>query len=137
MPVSTTRSELLKKRLDGFTRALPGVEKEDVRALHQARVASRRLRELLPMLHLEPDTTRKISRRLRKVTTRLGTVRELDVLLLLIDELHVSRRDRGGGLARVGIGVSKERDQARKQLSSRLPIADMRRLARKLERVVA
>jgi len=65
MPVSTTRSELLKKRLDGFTRALPGVEKGDVRALHQARVASRRLRELLPMLHLEPDTTRKISPRLR------------------------------------------------------------------------
>jgi hypothetical protein len=26
------------------------------------------------------------------VTARLGTVRELDVLLLLIDELHVSRR---------------------------------------------
>ncbi len=135
MPVSTTRSELLKKRLDGFTRALPGVEKEDVRALHQARVASRRLRELLPMLHLEPDSTRKISRRLRKVTTRLGTVRELDVLLLLIDELHVSRRDRGAALARVGVQVSKSRDHARKRLTARLPVAEMWRVANKLDKL--
>ena len=42
------------------------------------------------MLQLDAGTARKLSRRLRKVTTRLGTVRELDVLLLLIDELHVS-----------------------------------------------
>jgi CHAD domain-containing protein len=135
MPVSTARSELLKKRLDRFTRALPGVEKGDVRALHQARVASRRLRELLPMFHLEPDTTRKISRRLRKVTSRLGTVRELDVLLLLIDELHVSRRERGAALARVGVRVSKSRDHARKRLTARLPVAEMWRLANKLDKL--
>ena len=135
MPVSTTRSELLKKRLDRFTRALPGVEKGDVRALHQARVASRRLRELLPMLHLETDTGRKINRRLKKMTTRLGIVRELDVLLLLIDELHVSRRDRGAALARVGVQVSKSRDHARKRLTARMPVAEMWRLANKLDKL--
>jgi CHAD domain-containing protein len=136
MPVSTTRSELLKKRLDRFTRALPGVEKGDVRALHQARVASRRLRELLPMLQLETDAGRKINRRLRKMTTRLGIVRELDVLLLLIDELHVSRRDRGAALARVGVRVSKSRDHARKRLTARMPVAEMWRLASKLDKLV-
>ena len=119
MPVSNRRSELLKRRLDQFTRALPGLEKGDVRALHQARVASRRLRALLPVLQLEPDTARKISRRLRKVTTRLGAVRELDALLLVIDELQVSRRDRGAALARVGVRVSKARDQARKRRKPR------------------
>ncbi len=135
MSVSSTRSELLKRRLAGFTRALPGVEKGDVRALHEARVASRRLRELLPMLRLEPDTARKISRRLRKVTTRLGAVRELDVLLLVIDELHESRRDRGAALARVGVRVSKARDHARKRLTERLPVAEMWRLANKLDKL--
>ena len=135
MSVSSTRSELLKRRLHGFTRALPGVEKGDVRALHEARVASRRLRELLPMLRLEPDMARKLSRRLRKVTTRLGAVRELDVLLLVIDELHESRRDRGAALARVGVRVSKARDHARKRLSARLPVAEMWRLANKLDKV--
>jgi CHAD domain-containing protein len=135
MPVSTTRSELLKKRLDRFTRVLQGVEQGDVRALHRARVASRRLRELVPVLQLDPSSARKLGRRLRKVTTRLGTVRELDVLLLLIDELHVSRRDWSSALSRVGVSVSKSRDEARERLAARLPTDEMRRLARKLDRV--
>jgi CHAD domain-containing protein len=135
MPVSSTRSELLKKRVDQFTRVLNAVEQGDVRGLHRARVASRRLRELLPMIQLDAEKARKLSRRLRKVTTRLGTVRELDVLLLLVDEVHVSRRSRSSALGRVGISVAKERDDARKRLFARLPIVGMRRLAQKLDRV--
>jgi CHAD domain-containing protein len=136
MPVSKTRSELLKKRLDQFTRVLNALEQGDVRGLHRARVASRRLRELLPMLQIEAAKTRKLGRRLKRVTTRLGTVRELDVLLLLIDKLHVSLRARSAALARVGITVAKDRDDARKRLSARLPVTGMRRLAEKLDRVV-
>ena len=117
MPVSTTRSELLKKRVDQFTRVLRPMEKGDVRALHQARVASRRMRELVPMLQLERATGRKVARRLRKITARLGAVRELDVLLIQIDELHVSGRRGSGGLGRVGVRVSKARDEARKRRS--------------------
>jgi CHAD domain-containing protein len=135
MPVSATRSELLQKRVDQFTRELNAVEQGDVGGLHRARVASRRLRELLPMLQLDAGKGRKLGRRLRRVTTRLGTVRELDVLLLLIDELHVSRRSRSGAVGRVGISVAKDRDDARKRMAAHLPIAGMRRLAQKLERV--
>jgi CHAD domain-containing protein len=131
-----TRSELLKRRLDAFSRALKAIERDDVRALHRARVASRRLRELLPVLQLEPGAARKLQRRLRKVTSRLGAVRELDVLLMSIDELHHARRARGGALGHVGVAVSKDRDRARKRLAARLPVASMLRLARKLERVV-
>jgi CHAD domain-containing protein len=136
MPVSKTRSELLKRRLDQFTRVLNALEQGDVRGLHRARVASRRLRELLPMLQIEAAKTRKLGRRLKRVTTRLGTVRELDVLLLLIDKLHVSLRARSAALARVGITVAKDRDDARKRLSARLPVTGMRRLAEKLDGVV-
>jgi CHAD domain-containing protein len=133
MPVSTSRSVLLRKHLDRFTRMLPGLEQGDVTSLHRARVASRRLRELLPTLQMErPAAVRKVSRRLRRVTSRLGTVRELDVLLLLIDELHVARRDRSSAVGRVGVAVARKRDEARKHLFERLPIAEMRRLARKL-----
>jgi CHAD domain-containing protein len=132
--MAIVRSELLRKRLDAFTRTLPGVEEGDVGALHRARVASRRLRELLPLLQLDTDVVRKLGRRLRKVTRRLGTVRELDVLLLLIDELHVSRREYGAGLSRVAVAVAKERDDARSRLLERMPIGEMRKAARKLER---
>src|SRR4051812_32665228 len=136
MPVPTTRSELLRKRVDQFTRTLDAVDRGDVRALHQARVVSRRMREIVPMLQLEPSATRKLGRRLRKVTRRLGAVRELDVQLLLIDELHVSGRRAQGGLGRVGVRVSKARDDARKRLSARLPVSDMARLAKKLSRII-
>ena len=102
MAVPTARHDLLRRRLERFTRSLPGlVPGDDVRALHAARVASRRLRELLPVLQLDNEVTHKLSRRLRKVTKRLGTVRELDVLTILIDELHESGRHDQAALARL------------------------------------
>ncbi|HJZ75067.1 MAG TPA: CHAD domain-containing protein [Vicinamibacterales bacterium] len=137
MSHSTTRSELLRRRLDQLTRALPGFEQGDVRALHRARVASRRLRELAPVLQLDHAASRKLSRRLRKLTSHLGTVRELDVLMLGIDEMHEARRVQSGALARVGVAVSKERDRARRRMFARAPIQDTWRLTRKLERVGA
>jgi len=81
---------------------LHGLEDGDVRAVHRTRVASRRLREVLPILQLDPEVSEKLSRRLRKVTQRLGVVRELDVLLALIDELAGSDRYPTTALARVG-----------------------------------
>jgi CHAD domain-containing protein len=135
MPASRHRYDLLRKRLDLFTRVIPGVEKGDPRALHRMRVASRRLRELLPILQLDNDSTRKLSRRLRRVTARLGTVRELDVLVLLLDELHESGRYHEGGLSRVAAAVAHDRDESRKKLDTKLPVAELRRLSDKLENV--
>jgi CHAD domain-containing protein len=137
MPHSITRSELLKRRLDRLTRALPDLEHGDVRALHRARVASRRLRELVPALQLDHASSKKLSRRLRKLTSHLGTVRELDVLMLGIDEMHDARRVQSGALARVGVAVSKDRDRARRRLFEQLPLARVWRLAQKLDRCVA
>ena len=61
MAASTQRHELLRKRLDRFTRLLPGLEQGDVEALHHTRVASRRLRELLPVLQLDHDTIHRLN----------------------------------------------------------------------------
>jgi CHAD domain-containing protein len=89
-PVSSLLAKLLKIRLNRFVRNLDGLERGDIEALHRVRVASRRIRELVPVLQLDAGRTRKLGRRLRKVTSRLGAMREFDVLLLLVDELHVS-----------------------------------------------
>src|ERR1700674_1882218 len=89
---STRRYDLLRSRLDRFTRTLPGVESGEIGAVHRARVASRRLREILPVLGLEQPVVRKLGRRLRKLTRRLGSARDLDVLILLVDELRESGR---------------------------------------------
>ena len=135
MPVTVSASALLKQRLVRFTRVLPGVEHGDVRSLHRARVATRRLRELLPVLQLDAEVSSKLGRRLRKVTRRLGSVRELDVLLLVIDELTASQPQHRDALRRVQVVVAKSRDEARKRLLAHLPANELWRLARKLERV--
>ena len=133
--MSVVRSQLLKSLLDRLTRPLPALEDGDVSALHRTRVATRRLRELLPMLRLDGDAARKLGRRLRKITRRLGHVRELDVLLMLIDELHVSRREHREALSRLAVAVARTRDEERKRLVDRVPIDDIRRLAKKIERL--
>jgi len=131
----TRRYELLRSRLDRFTRMLPGVESGEIGAIHRTRVASRRLRELLPLLQLEPSVVRKMNRRLRKVTRRLGNVRELDVLIKLIDELRQSRRLPARALARVGGEVRKARDEAKGRRPRKAVAADLKRAARKLEAI--
>jgi CHAD domain-containing protein len=130
------RSDLLRKHLDRFMPALSRATKGDARALHRARVASRRLRELLGLLQLDRDATRKLGRRLRKVTRRLGGIRELDVLLILIDELNVSRPEHSQALSRVTVPVAKARDEVRERVFDRLPAENMRRIGRKLARLV-
>jgi CHAD domain-containing protein len=134
---STRRYDLLRSRLDRFTRTLPGVESGEIGAVHRARVASRRLRELLPVLQIEQPVVRKLRRRLRKLARRLGSVRDLDVLILLVDELRESGRLPDRALRRVGSAVHQACDEARGALSLREVAADLKRVARKVEAIAA
>ncbi len=135
MPRFKQRHDLLQRRLEQFTRMLQGLEKGDVRALHRTRVASRRLRELLPVLQLEANAAAKLSRRLRQVTQRLGSVRELDVLLLIIDGLRKSDRYHPEALNRVAEMVQQELKERRRHLTTKQPVAELHRLGEKLEGV--
>jgi CHAD domain-containing protein len=112
------------------------VETGDVRAVHAARVASRRLRELLPVLQLKGDTAHKLGRRMRKVTSRLGAVRELDVLLILTEELHESGRYDPGALRLVRERIVEERARTRDRVGRRLPVPELKRISRKLGRLL-
>lgn len=131
-PASPRRYDLLHSRLSRLTRLSDGVERGDVGAIHRARVASRRLRELVPLLQLDNDVSDKLSRRLRRLTRSLGKVRELDVLLLLVDELQEAGRVPDGALTRLKAAVQYARKQGApgKSLGT-----EVRRLSRKLEKV--
>jgi CHAD domain-containing protein len=135
MPVLPSRYDLLRTRIQRFTRMLHGVEARDVGAVHRTRVASRRLRELLPVLQLDGSNAAKLNRHLRKVTRRLGSVREADVLLLLIDELHESGDYSGSALLRVRDAVSAARDEVHERLPGKASATALRRVARKLNKV--
>ena len=56
----------------------------------------------------------------------------MDVVMLLIDELHVSRRLHSAALSQVGVAVSKQRDEARTRLFEREPANALRRIAKRL-----
>ena len=134
MSAAVPTYKLLKTHVESLVRALRLGDEGDVRALHRTRVSSRRLREIIPVLPIPGDKARKLSRRLRRITSRLGAIRELDVLLLLLDELHESRWAHSDALARVAVSVATDRDRARR--AGGASIDAMRRTARKLRELV-
>ena len=86
----TNPSELLiRQRLSALSRTLPGARKGDAHAVHQARVATRRLREALPLV-VPGKSGKTLARKVRRVTRALGPVRELDVALLNLEQLRSS-----------------------------------------------
>ena len=73
----------------GLRDAWPGVLVGEAAAVHRARVATRRLREALPVLEGEKRGVKRLRRDLRTLTRALGPVRELDVTLgLVVRMLH-------------------------------------------------
>jgi CHAD domain-containing protein len=107
----------------------------DLLAMHRTRVASRRLREILPILELDAPVAARLARRLKTVTVELGSVRELGVLVALVAELQDSGQFDAKTLRRIGNAMATSYAAARKQLLERLPVRDVERLARKLAKV--
>ncbi len=133
---SPDRHDLLRPRLKRFTRVLHGLEGGHSRAVHQTRVASRRLRELIPVLQLEPRLAARLLKRLRRVTRALGPVREADVLLQLIEERQSAAPDgEAPALAIVAEHIRTGRERARSAALDKATVAELHRLARKLQRL--
>lgn len=63
-----------------FRRQLPALRDGDAEAVHDARVATRRLREILAVLISQEDCARRVRKLIRKAGRELGRVRELDVM---------------------------------------------------------
>ena len=108
---------------------MPAAVGGDATALHQARVASRRIREALPLVARPAP---KLMRQVRRITRALGPVRELDVALLLLDELDRSGVPRQA-LARLRQAVSGERERLyadmRQRLGGTVDLAKLRKRA--------
>jgi len=137
MDDSLSRHDLLRTRVKRFKRMLHGLEGGDVRAVHQARVVSRRLRELLPVLQIESDLSTKLGRRLRRVTRALGPIREADVLLKLIDaRIAKAGADDAKALGHVSYEVKAARKRALSRALDKALTTDARKLGKKLDRAL-
>ncbi len=109
-----SRHEALAAHVDAARRG-------DVTGVHQARVATRRLREVVPVLGAGLRGARRgwLRRRLRDLTRALGAVRELDVLLAMIADRPLS-----------GAAAARLRDEWSEQVAGRrrAPARALRRI---------
>lgn len=125
---------LLERRTRALRRQLSAAIAGKDAGVHQARVASRRLREALPVLTVGLVHTKagKAQRKIRRLTQALGTVRELDVTLHLIDELGERPGVPRAALAEVRALVIEDRERRRAIMLERLEGVDSEKLSRRL-----
>jgi len=125
---------LLERRARALRRQLAAAVAGKDKGVHQARVASRRLREALPVLTqgLQRTKAPKAKRKVRRLTQALGTVRELDVTLHLIDELAERPGIPRPALTEVRANVIEAREKRRRVMLDRLSKVNTHKLSRRL-----
>ena len=130
---------LLQRLSRDLKRHLPQAVAGNDLAVHQARVTSRRLREAVPVLAtgLTGSKAGKARRKIRRLTRALGSVRELDVTIQLLDELARSPYVSRDAVEDVRARVMKERDAKRKNMIERLEEVKVEKLDRRLASVGA
>jgi CHAD domain-containing protein len=138
-PNPRVTTALLARRARALKRHLRGAVEGDGTGVHQARVASRRLREAVPVLTagLKGSRVGKARRKIRRLTRALGTVRELDVTLKLLDELAARETLPRLALEHVRAHVVKEREAKQDVLRKRLAHVNIDKLDRRLAAVGA
>ena len=126
---------LLLRRARELERHLPGAIAGDDVGVHQARVASRRLREAVPVLAADTKSRKKAERKIRRVTQALGMVREMDVTVQILDEFARGAAIPRDALEDVRAHVIAERDRRRADMLDRLRRVNTAKLNRRLEEV--
>lgn len=127
---------LWSKRLEDLTAVWPKFLSGDVKGLHRARVASRRIREALPVVAATASRAKvkRLHKKVREVTRVLGPIRELDVELELIEAADTPGSPHRRALALMRREVASRRRALRKDLKGH-DIVDVDKLMKKLSRI--
>lgn len=130
---------LLRQRLVSLLTAMPAAQAGDEISVHQARVASRRLREALPVLgaRADADALDSAGKRVRRITRALGPVRELDVTLLLLAELEGKGTAPKRAISRVRTAVLEQRRKRRQAMLEEIRPSRLEKLRKRLVEVAA
>lgn len=121
---------LIRQQLRTLTHALHAAQKGDAARLHEARVATRRLRERLPLV-LPSSSGRKLVRKVRRLSRALGPVRELDVALQTLDELNQPGDVPSAALVKLRQLLRQERLRLYADMSSQVAQIDVDKLRRR------
>jgi CHAD domain-containing protein len=122
---------LLRHHTHALVEAIPRARDGHARAVHRARVASRRLREALPVAGgVRPTAPALVARRqLRRVTAALGDVREMDVALQTFDQEAQAHRWPPAIVRRLRHHLEGERQRRDVQMHAGLDRIDLDRLS--------
>jgi len=105
----------------------PAALVDDVEGIHQSRVASRRLRELVPVLAgaARAREARAIRRAYRAVTRLLGRSRELDVALGTLSDIEARAPGHAVAIEAVRAHVVREREDAGRDVRAHVDGVDV------------
>jgi CHAD domain-containing protein len=125
---------LLKQRVRGVSKHLPKALAGDEEAVHQMRVAGRRLRVALPLLAKKPKgkRVRRALRILRALTRGAGQGRDLDVSVLLLEERLAAFEELSPGQLAVRRRLRDARRRSRGNMAEALLDIEIARLRRDL-----
>jgi CHAD domain-containing protein len=121
---------LIRQRVAALRRALPAAKDGDVKSLHQARVATRRLRAALPLFG-SGRKAEKVARCVRRLTRMLGPARELDVSLLILDELEKSSDVPRAAIDRLRVSIAEERRRLQEHVRERIDDFDIQKVRKR------
>jgi CHAD domain-containing protein len=123
----TTPDSLFSRERVTLSSLLPGVRDGGVDAVHDARVSSRRIRELVPLLttRCSPAEVDRLAAAFKDMTRTLGKTRDRDVMLSLLDcaerQLPQLARDTG----RLHAALREKRERVMRKTLKRLERIDV------------
>jgi CHAD domain-containing protein len=123
-----TPLSLFSTQIETIRSCVPGVLDGEAGAIHDSRIATRRIRELLPLLTRRDQQLKRaddLHRRFRRLGRSLGRVRDADVRLALLSSLETRIPHAAPQL----VVLRQQREQERLQL--------LRKLIKRLERIEA
>ena len=121
---------MFRQRLLALSRTLPSARNGEPGGIHQARVATRRVREALPLV-TRGAQGRKLKKRVSGLTRALGRVRELDVALMNLDELTADAALQSEGIDVLRTILKEERQRLYADMAEQVDRVDLQKLQRK------
>lgn len=137
MNTTASRDRLWRKRLNELSAVWPDFVSGRAAGLHKTRVASRRIREALPIIGATapPNKVKKLSKKMRDLTRCLGPIRELDVELNMLEDKSKTDGVPGRAIEMVRRDIASRRQVLRAELADDGPVPDLKKLLKRLERL--
>jgi CHAD domain-containing protein len=125
---------IVTSSLQDFMNELPGLREGDERAIHQSRVAIRRLRESLALVRPECDDDEidSIAGRLTEMFKALGRARDADTAQRLVQQVEARFPQAAGTLGQLRASLTRGQLVARRRMIKTMESADVDALPRQV-----